>query len=56
LFVVRVSSGNARVPGDVAAIPPGHDAWVVGDEPVVVIDISGRIREAGCQKNHQEDP
>jgi len=41
LFVVRVSSGNARVPGDVAAIPPGHDAWVVGDEPVVVIDISG---------------
>ena len=21
--------------------PPGHDAWVVGDEPVVVIDISG---------------
>jgi hypothetical protein len=27
--------------GDVALIPPGHDAWVVGDEPVVVIDISG---------------
>ena len=20
---------------------PGHDAWVVGDEPVVVIDITG---------------
>jgi mannose-6-phosphate isomerase-like protein (cupin superfamily) len=28
-------------PGDVAMIPPGHDAWVVGQEPVVVIDISG---------------
>ena len=28
-------------PGDVAMIPPGHDAWVVGDEPVVIIDISG---------------
>lgn len=27
--------------GDVALIPPGHDAWVVGDEPVVVLDISG---------------
>jgi hypothetical protein len=25
-------------PGDVADIPPGHDAWVVGDEPVVMID------------------
>ena len=28
-------------PGDVGVIPSGHDAWVVGDEPVVVIDISG---------------
>jgi len=28
-------------PGDVASIPPGHDAWVVGDEPVVAIDWQG---------------
>jgi len=28
-------------PGDVGLVPPGHDAWVVGDEPVVVIDIGG---------------
>ena len=28
-------------PGDVSMIPPGHDAWVVGNEAVVVIDISG---------------
>ena len=27
--------------GDVGQIPPGHDAWVVGQEPVVMIDISG---------------
>ena len=26
-------------PGDVVDIPPGHDAWVVGDEPAVGIDI-----------------
>jgi hypothetical protein len=26
-------------PGEVSLLPPGHDAWVVGDEPVVVIDI-----------------
>ncbi len=25
-------------PGDVTALPSGHDAWVVGDEPVVMID------------------
>ncbi len=28
-------------PGDISLIPPGHDAWVVGNEPVVVIDITG---------------
>jgi hypothetical protein len=28
-------------PGDISEIPPGHDAWVVGGEPVVVVDISG---------------
>lgn len=26
--------------GDVAVIPPGHDAWVVGNEPCVTIDFS----------------
>jgi quercetin dioxygenase-like cupin family protein len=28
-------------PGDFAAIPPGHDAWTVGDQPCVVIDWQG---------------
>ena len=28
-------------PGDVSYLPPGHDAWVVGNEPVVIVDISG---------------
>lgn len=28
-------------PGDIAVIPPGHDAWVVGNEPVVLIDWHG---------------
>ena len=28
-------------PGDVSILPPGHDAWVVGSEPAVVMDISG---------------
>jgi hypothetical protein len=28
-------------PGEVSHIPPGHDAWVVGNEPVVILDISG---------------
>ncbi len=27
--------------GDVCLLPPGHDAWVVGDEPVEVVDFQG---------------
>ena len=27
--------------GDVTLFPPGHDAWVVGDEPVVAVDFQG---------------
>ncbi|NUL83352.1 MAG: cupin domain-containing protein [Armatimonadetes bacterium] len=29
--------------GDVSLLPSGHDAWVVGDEPAVVIDFQGMI-------------
>lgn len=29
--------------GDVMNIPPGHDAWVLGDEPVVVVDFQGFV-------------
>jgi quercetin dioxygenase-like cupin family protein len=46
-----VLSGRARIrmddgteeefgPGDVAVIPAGHDAWVVGNEPYVALDIT----------------
>lgn len=28
-------------PGDVFAVPPGHDTWVVGDEPAVILDFTG---------------
>jgi hypothetical protein len=27
--------------GDVSLFPSGHDAWVVGSEPVVVVDFQG---------------
>jgi quercetin dioxygenase-like cupin family protein len=33
-------------PGDVSVIPPGHDAWVVGNEPVVIIDWGGAANYA----------
>lgn len=33
-------------PGDVTCLPSGHDAWVVGDEPVVVVDWHGATNYA----------
>jgi len=33
-------------PGDYALIPPGHDAWTVGDEECVVFDVPGVEKEA----------
>jgi hypothetical protein len=32
--------------GDVSMLPPGHDAWVVGNEPVVVVDFQGMMNFA----------
>jgi len=38
-------------PGDVASVPPGHDAWVVGDEPTVGVEFTGgRIATEGPKK------
>ncbi len=33
-------------PGDAVVIPPGHDAWIVGDEPCVFLDFSGAAQYA----------
>jgi hypothetical protein len=28
-------------PGEVGYTPPGHDAWVVGNEPFIAVDFTG---------------
>ena len=42
-LAVKMDDGTELIagPGDVTALPSGHDAWVVGDEPVVVVDWCG---------------
>lgn len=67
-----VTSGRMRIrmddgqedemgPGDFVMIPPGHDAWVVGNETCVVLDFSGfehyaqRAPEAGRQAGAQPE-
>ena len=41
-FHVRMDDGTELElgPGDAHVVSPGHDAWVVGDEPCVAIDFS----------------
>jgi quercetin dioxygenase-like cupin family protein len=50
--VCYVLSGRMRIvmddgessemgPGDVAVIPPGHDAWTLGDQACVALDFAG---------------
>jgi len=42
-MAVRMDDGAETEfgPGDVGVIPPGHDAWIVGDEKFVAIDLQG---------------
>ena len=34
-----------QVPGDVSVIQPGHNAWVIGDEPNVLLELSGAVKQ-----------
>jgi hypothetical protein len=42
-LAIRMDDGTEFVaaPGEITSLPSGHDAWVVGDEPVVVVDWFG---------------
>ena len=42
---VKMDDGTERdfKAGDVSLLGEGHDAWVIGDEPVVVVDFQGML-------------
>jgi len=40
--------------GDVSFLPSGHDAWVVGNEPVVVVDFQGMVDYAKASKSKRD--
>jgi uncharacterized RmlC-like cupin family protein len=39
---VRMDDGSEDefAPGDVMLLPPGHDAWTVGDDPCVFVELT----------------
>ena len=54
-FHVEWDSGETAEfgPGDVFEVPPGHDAWVVGDEQVVLVDVFGNVGAIGVPGEHE---
>jgi quercetin dioxygenase-like cupin family protein len=40
---VKMEDGTERImnPGEFFYVPPGHDSWVVGDDPYVSLHIVG---------------
>ncbi len=49
---VKMDDGTEQEfgPSEVVNIPPGHDGWVVGNEPAVFIDITGMENYAKQKK------
>ena len=45
---IKMDDGTEFIaePGDVTSLPSGHDAWVVGTEPAVVVDWFGASKYA----------
>ncbi|MBA3779305.1 MAG: hypothetical protein H0X16_08420 [Chloroflexi bacterium] len=48
-LAVQMADGETAEfgPNDVFDVPAGHDAWVVGDETVVILDVLGNIARFG---------
>jgi class 3 adenylate cyclase len=53
-IMVQMDDGESLelVPNDLFEVPPGHDAWVVGDEPVVLLDVYGNSGDFGLRAEH----
>jgi class 3 adenylate cyclase len=51
---LRMDSGEEVElgPNEVVDLPPGHDAWVVGEEPLVIVEMSGNSADFGLAASH----
>ncbi len=45
-IVIQMTDGTQADfgPGDIGLVPAGHDGWVVGEEPCVLVDFSAASR------------
>jgi len=54
VLMVKMDDGTELEcrPGDMSLLPSGHDAWVVGNEPAVVVDFQGMVDYATSRHAH----
>lgn len=52
ILMVKMDDGTLLEckPGDISVLPMGHDAWVVGNEPAIVVDFQGMLDYAKAGK------
>ena len=43
-------------PGDWVTVPPGHDAFTVGNDPCVILDVAGLMAEARRERDMGDRP
>ena len=53
-FAVRMDDGEEQEfgPTSVIDIPPGHDAWVVGDQQAILVDMAGNVGDFALPASH----
>jgi hypothetical protein len=53
-LAIRMNDGTEMLagPGDITSLPSGHDAWVVGDSPVITVDWFGASNYATQSGSH----
>ena len=53
-LMVKMDDGSELEckPGDISLLPMGHDAWVIGNEPAVVVDFQGMLDYAKANKGN----
>ena len=53
-LMVKMDDGSELEckPGDISLLPMGHDAWVIGNEPAVVVDFQGMLDYANANKGN----
>lgn len=51
---IRMDDGTEKDvgPGEYSYTPPGHDAWVVGNEPVVIVGMNLSSKELRAAFSH----